>query len=178
LVLDAGDLGSLHVNPVRCKPQRGFTTPIVLLASLSKGELEGNDIKVVERNSPFTAFAVKGFEGDENEFIDLHDDFCRFITDASKEKPLGDALFATGLIDEVTSQLLSRKSALLKSATTSLETAKLITNGNYEQVVSALTNLGYPKDKAEEAADCVMRKFSSEILKVKITEAIRYLDHK
>ncbi len=145
--LKAGDLGSFYLQPMHWDCQNGFTIPIALLAVLAKGELEGNGIEVVERSSPFTTFAIEGFE---DEIIELHDDFRKFIKDIAKEQSLAQGLLAKGLIDKDTARLVAEKAALPLPQKTGAQASAGHSTVDNSDVTSALEAMGYKKKEIQE----------------------------
>lgn len=141
-----------------------FDVPLCLIAplveALAKNETEIKDVRVVERASGYTVYEFGGREWK------VPDAFLGFAW-ALAEKGEG----FEGLLDRVSCALMDKFTKELPSP----ETPRLVGGNDYEQIVSALRNLGCAKDKAEEAANYVMAKFSSEGLENKVTEALKYL---
>ncbi len=145
--LKAGDLGSFYLEPMQWNYQEGLATPIALLAILARGELEGNGIEVTERNSPFTTFTIEGFQ---EETIELHDGFRKFIRDIAKEQSLGQALLTKGLTDEDTAALVAEKAMLPLAEKTGAQASAGRSTVDNSDVASALEAMGYKKREIQE----------------------------
>ncbi len=145
--LKAGDLGSFYLEPMQWNYQEGLATPIALLAILARGELEGNGIEVTERNSPFTTFTIEGFQ---EETIELHDGFRKFIKDIAKEQSLGQALLTKGLTDEDTAALVAEKAMLPLAEKTGAQASAGRSTVDNSDVISALEAMGYKKREIQE----------------------------
>ena len=101
-------LGVLYFEQSEWLTPGTFTTPIVLLSLLAKGDLEAPGITVTEHGYLFTTFAIQGFE----EEVEIYDGFRKYIGYIAKDKPLAETLLAKGLIDEDTAKLVEEKAKL------------------------------------------------------------------
>ena len=122
---------------------------IPLADALSQGEMETPNAPIVERSPGVTTYSYLGREWR------LPDAFLGFLW-AIKDKEAGFG----GLLEPLTLDLLNR---LLK------ETPPLVTPEIYEDLVGALTNLGFPKTEAQE----VSRKTVEKHPNIPLEEAVK-----
>lgn len=130
-----------------------FEMPISLIIpladALSQGEMEPSDAPIVERTPGFNTYSYLGREWK------LPDAFLGFLR-AIKDKEAGFG----GLLEPLTLDLLNR---LLKEA------PPQVTPEIYEDLVGALTNLGFPKTEAQE----VSRKTVEKHPNIPLEEAVK-----
>lgn len=103
------DLGAIYLPRLDWNYQEGFAIPIALLAMMSEGELEADGIEVIKHGDGRTVFSVRRFD---DEIVDVHDEFKRFIINVAKDNGLAEGLLRNGLIDEVVAQLITEKSKM------------------------------------------------------------------
>lgn len=143
-----------------------FEVPLVLLhglpQALAGGKIEPEEVKAIQRQLGYTAYQVNGYDKEWK----VPDAFSGFIW-ALWEK--GES-FDKGLLDPWSCRLVER----LSKEPLSPEVPKL-SRGDYEDILSALTNLGTSKAKAKEAAEYVMDKYPDASLEDKIKHALNYL---
>jgi len=134
-------LGTLYLEPVEWLTPGSFTTPVALTRLLAEGSLEGPGITVIERSSPFTTFAVQGFEDE----VEVCDSFRSLIRDIATQKPLLQALLDIGVIDADTAGLLKGKwnQPLPQPASGQSKTGDGTSTD--EDVITALKGMGYKK---------------------------------
>ena len=162
-------LGTLYFGPVERLTPGSFTTPLVLLSLLANGELEGPGITVTECSSPFTTFAVQGFDG----AVEVCDDFRKFIKDIAKDKPLAEALVAKGLIGEDIAKLVEEK---VKLPLPQVVGAGQTFNDD-SHVIAALEAMGYKNKEIKEAMEDVSFSPTTH-LEEKVTSIVKILDSK
>ena len=136
-----------------------FDVPLCLITplidALSQGQLETDNAKAVERGCGYTVYDYLGREWK------IPDAFLGFVW-ALKDKGSG----FDGLLDPMSCSLMDRFTKELPSP----EIPKL-TTGNYEELISAVRNLGWTKVEAEEAARYVMERHCDASLEEKIKYA-------
>ena len=142
------NLGSLYLGPEEPDHWEGFSTPLALLALLTKGEYEGDGIKAARVDGSTTSFVVRGYHKDS---IEVDHGFREFIMEAGKDD-LAEALLKMGLIDDTTAHLV--KAHWGEPLPASPATEHWGSSG-LELVVAKLVELGWAEDKALEAAESV-----------------------
>lgn len=139
-----------------------FEVPLTLVGPLIEGlrqnEIEAGDAKVLEREPGYTIYDYLGREWK------IPDAFLGFLW-ALKEKGMG----FEGLLDPISCSLIDRFTVELPAPE-----APMLPSGSYEDVVSALRNLGSTKEEAEEAARYVMEQHGNASLEDKVKLALNY----
>ncbi|MBA7667466.1 hypothetical protein ES703_75555 [subsurface metagenome] len=138
-------LGTIYLGPVDCDTYSSFTTPIVLLSMLAKGDLEVPGISVINQGFSVTTYAIQGFE----EEVEIYDDFRRFIKDIAKDQPLAKALLAKGLIEEDVAKLVEGKASLPLPQVLGAEQ----TFSDDSDVIAKLEVLGYKNEEIKDAME-------------------------
>jgi hypothetical protein len=143
-----------------------FQVPLGLIAplidALEKGETETADGRIIERGSDYSIYE---FMNHTWKVPDAFNAFCWALALKGRD--------FSGLLDPVSCRLMAKFTKELPSPVTLGLPA---TGSVYEQIVSALTNLGYPKKESEQAANFALEKSpgnSSDVL-VLIPQALKY----
>jgi hypothetical protein len=147
--VQAQDLGSIYVGPVEwCDEQEGFITPLALLRIFSEGTLEDDGIEIVHTEGTKIGFLVRGYD---EECVEIDQEFRQFIIGIAKDNTLGEGLLASGVVDELTADLIEEKAKLPLPAVSGDETEHIF-NGT-GQVIAALEGMGYKSEEIEEAVN-------------------------
>lgn len=127
-----------------------------LIDALSQGQMETNDAHIVERTPNYSIYDFMGREWK------IPDAFLGFIW-ALKEKGKG----FEGLLDPISCALMDKSTKELPSPEMPVPAT-----GSYEEVVSALKNLGWNKEEAEKRAQYVLVTYPDISLEEKIKHAL------
>lgn len=127
-----------------------------LATALSQGQAETNDARIVERANGYSVYEYLGREWK------IPDAFLGFIW-ALREKGSG----FEGLLDSISCILIDKSVKELPSPQISR-----LNTGNYDEIVSALRNLGWNKTEAEQRASYVLEKYPDASLEEKLRYAL------
>jgi len=109
LSLSALPLGFLITEPLFYQQSAfSFSTPLVLLAGLARGDMEPHGTRIMGRSSGLTTYEVEGFQ----DKIAINDSFARFLIDACQGQPLAQGLLAKRLADPMTATTIERHQGL------------------------------------------------------------------
>ena len=163
-------LGTIYLGPVDFDTSDSFTTPIVLLSLLAKGDLESPGITIIEQGFSSTTYTIQGFEKE----VVVDDNFRRFIKDIAKDKLLGEALLAKGLIEEDTAKLVEEKGKLPLPPVSGSETIGK-EGADEGDLVTALGALGYKKEEIKKMVDATPLSPNMP-LEEKVEAVLKFLD--
>ncbi len=170
-------LGKIYAQADFWQSQYIFYTPLVLLLSLARGGHEDKDVEVMVRDVGWTTYQIRNFP----QPIAVNDDFAQFIKGMSAKEGLGKALLSRGIVDERSAILMHQqleqlikpeaKAAVIKDS----PQPGTETGDGCQELVHALTGLGYSNKEAMSAAEYVFQKFPDETLENKIKSALQLL---
>ncbi len=144
------ELGYYYLGPVEWDTLEGFSSPITLLAMLSSGKMEDAGFEVITHDSPFTVYEVEGYDEDS---VEIHDLFLKFIVDITKGKSLSQGLLAAGMVDKMTASLIESKALVPLSKKESIQVEQGKNTDNNADVIQALEALGYKKSEGIQMVD-------------------------
>lgn len=132
------ELGNCYVGPASWSRQEGFVTPIVLLAAMARGELEGDGVELIRQDGRSMTYHVTGCDQE----CTISRDFRRFIMDVAKRETLAAGLLAAGVVDQLTAQIVKEKMSVQPAH---LPVGGTTTGSDRDdvQVETALANMGY-----------------------------------
>ena len=149
--LGAEELGRLYLGPVQWGDQQeGFTTPLALLSVLAMEKLEDDGIEVTEQDGSIFEYCIRGYD---DSLIEIHERFRGFVIDIAKDKTLAKGLVASGVIDELTAQLVEGKAKLPLPQLAGDEASLGQGSVDNSDVVVALEAMGLKKAKIMEAIE-------------------------
>ena len=141
-------LDDLYIGPTEWDCHEGFTSPISLLEALSRGYMEAEGIRVLERDGSKTSFEIDGF--DEDDTIEIDDRFCRFLIETAHGKALAEGLLAAGVVDETTTGLIEAKMGILPPLKGEGQPQTEQAASDEDEVRTALKAFGYKKDEISQ----------------------------
>jgi len=143
--LQPEDLGYYYLGPVDYwSTQEGFSTSIALLVMLSEGKMEDDGIEVIAQDDAITTYEVKGYD----ETIEVHNLFRKFIMDITKGKSLSQGLLATGIVDEMTANLIENKVNAAPKKQNSTQANQGQSGDDNTDVFKVFEEMGYKKSEA------------------------------
>lgn len=144
------ELGYYYLGPVEWDTLEGFSSPITLLAMLSSGKMEDAGIEVIDHDSPLTIYEVEGYDEDS---VEIHDLFRKFIVDITKGKSLSQGLLAAGVVDKMTASLTESKALIPLNKKEGIQVEQGKNTDNNADVIQALEALGYKKSEGIKMID-------------------------
>jgi hypothetical protein len=162
------ELGHCYLCPASWYRQVGFTTPIGLLAILTKGELEDEGIRVTKKDGTSISFLIHGYASE----VTISTKFYQFIMDVSRDKPLAEGLQAAGVIDTLTARLVQQKISALSSPAAAKAPAGEASDDNGE-VEARLGSMGFKETEIKKMIGSAQL-LPGMSIDDKIKEALKY----
>jgi len=136
----------------------------------SEGTLEDDGIEIVHTEGPKIGFEVRGYD---EECVEIDREFRQFIIDITKDNTLGEGLLSSGVVDELTADLIDEK-AKLPLPEISDDEAGHTFNGT-GKVIAALESMGYKSEDIKEAIDAAVLS-PIKTIEENITAVLKILD--
>jgi hypothetical protein len=141
-----------------------FQIPLCLIAPLleawEKGDSETADARIIERGSNYSIYEFM------NRTWKIPDNFIRFCWELARK-----SRDFSGLLDPLSCQLMAK---FIKETPLAAMLKLPSPSGNNEQIVSALTNMGYSKKESEQAAHFALEKSPGDSLENLISQALKF----
>jgi len=153
LSLSTLPLGFLITEPILYQQSAfSFSTPLVLLAGLARGETEPPGTRIMGRSSGLTRYEV-----DFDKAIPISDGFLKFVMDACQGQSLSQGLLAKGLADPMTATIIERRQRLQLAPGQSSELrgvlSKMSSSYGVDELLAALAGLGFSQEEARAAIE-------------------------
>lgn len=169
--VQAQNLGSIYLGPVEWgDEQTGFCVPLALLTMFSEGTLEDDGIEIVHTEGTKIGFLVRGYD---EEYTEIDQEFRQFIIDIAKDNTLGEGLLSSGVVDELTADLIEEKAKLPLPEISDNETRHTFNGAS--KVIAALEAMGYKHEEIEEAVDAAVLS-PTKTIEENITAVLKILD--
>ena len=148
--IEAEDLGCFYLGPIEWDDQEGFSTPLALLSLVATGKVEGDGIEVMEIDGSSMSFYIRGYD---EAFTEIDERFRQFLIDMTKDKTLSQGLLASGVIDELTAQLVEQKAKLPLPHAVGPQASAGQTIDDNSDVIATLEAMGYKKGEIQAGMD-------------------------
>jgi hypothetical protein len=166
--VDGQELGHCYVGPASWSRQEGFSTPLVLLAALARGALEGEGVELIRQDASSMRFLVQGYDGE----VTISTKFYQLIVDVCKDKTLAEGLLAAGVIDKLTAQLVQQKISALSSPAAAKVPAGEASDDNSE-VEARLGSMGFKETEIKKMIGSAQL-LPGMSVEDKVKEALKY----
>jgi len=168
MMVQTQDLGSFYLGSVEWgDDQEGFFTPVALLSMLSEGKLEEDGIEIIGTADTRVGYIVRGYQG---EYVEIDQKFRQFIIDITKDNSLAKGLLASGVIDELTADLIGEKAKLALPQV--LGAGQTFSDDS--DVITELEAMGYKNKEIKEAMEAASL-FPTTPLEEKVAAVLKIL---